>query len=75
MPRPQRQGLGQIAGVKALETDTGHYCEQYRRKRDMIYEGLREAGYEVEKPGGAFRPVIMRWYSGKSARSMRNSAS
>lgn len=46
--------FAQYAGVKALETDTSHYCEQYRHKRDLMYNGLREAGYEVEKPGGAF---------------------
>jgi aspartate aminotransferase/aminotransferase len=46
--------FAQVAGVKALETDTSHYCEQYRHKRDFLYHGLREAGYEVEKPGGAF---------------------
>jgi aspartate aminotransferase/aminotransferase len=28
--------------------------EQYRSKRDRIYRGLVEAGYEVVKPDGAF---------------------
>ena len=46
--------FAQIGGVVALETDTTAYVEMYRRKRDLIYEGLRDAGYEVEKPGGAF---------------------
>ena len=46
--------FAQFAGLKALETDTHEYLESYRRKRDMIFEGLRDAGYEVEKPGGAF---------------------
>jgi aspartate aminotransferase len=26
----------------------------YRRKRDLLYQGLRDAGYEVVKPPGAF---------------------
>ena len=30
----------------------GHIAD-YRRKRDMIYEGLKDH-YEVTKPGGAF---------------------
>ena len=46
--------FAQIGGIVALETDTAAYVEMYRRKRDLIYEGLRDAGYEVEKPGGAF---------------------
>ena len=44
----------QYAGVRALETDTTPYREDYRRKRDMVYQGLCDAGYEVAKPGGAF---------------------
>jgi aspartate aminotransferase len=27
---------------------------QYRKKRDVLYHGLRELGFEVVKPGGAF---------------------
>jgi len=46
--------IAQHAGLAALETDTTPYVEAYRRKRDMIYDGLRDAGYEVEKPEGAF---------------------
>ena len=26
----------------------------YQRKRDMLYNGLKDCGYEMEKPGGAF---------------------
>jgi len=26
----------------------------YHRRRDLIYGGLRDAGYEVQKPGGSF---------------------
>jgi aspartate aminotransferase len=28
--------------------------EEYRRKRDLLCDGLSSAGYEFEKPGGAF---------------------
>ena len=28
--------------------------DAYRRKRDLIYEGLRDLGFRVTKPGGAF---------------------
>ncbi len=44
----------QIAGVQALRTDIGSHVDEYRRKRDFMYQGLVDAGYEVEKPGGAF---------------------
>ena len=44
----------QIAGVKALSVDTSEYVEQYRKKRDRIYQGLTDAGYEVARPDGAF---------------------
>ena len=44
----------QKAGVAALDIDVAEQMALYRRKRDRIYEGLVDAGYEVEKPGGAF---------------------
>jgi len=46
--------FAQVAGVKALQTDTSHYVREYRKKRDRIYKGLVAAGYEVQKPDGAF---------------------
>jgi len=46
--------FAQVGGLIALETDTTEYVEAYRRKRDLIYQGLKEAGYEVQQPGGAF---------------------
>ena len=46
--------FAQFAGLTALETDTTAHAEAYRRKRDMMYEGLTEAGYDVVMPGGAF---------------------
>ena len=30
------------------------YCAEYAKRRDLIYNGLRDAGYDVVKPGGAF---------------------
>ena len=43
----------QEGGVVALDVDPSPYREEYRRKRDMIYEGLVQS-FEVERPGGAF---------------------
>ena len=43
----------QEGGIAALDVDPSPYREEYRRKRDMIYEGLVKS-FEVEKPGGAF---------------------
>lgn len=44
----------QLAGVAALNADVSAHIAEYRVKRDLIYRGLIEAGYEVELPGGAF---------------------
>lgn len=43
----------QYAGVVAWETDVSHYVEEYRHKRDRIYNGLKDH-YDVVKPEGAF---------------------
>jgi len=43
----------QESGVAALDVDPIPYREEYRRKRDLIYEGLVKS-FEVHKPGGAF---------------------
>ena len=43
----------QYGGVAALDVDPADYRDEYRRKRDLIYEGLKDR-FEVEKPGGAF---------------------
>ena len=45
--------FAQYAGVKALQVPTRNYLDAYRKKRDMIYEGLR-GKFDVQKPGGAF---------------------
>jgi len=45
--------FAQKAAVKALDYNVDHYIEQYKKKRDLIYEGLK-GKYRVQKPGGAF---------------------
>lgn len=43
----------QYAGVVALDFDMSPWIAEYKRKRDMVYEGLKDC-YEVVKPQGAF---------------------
>jgi len=43
----------QAAALTALETDASEYIDVFRRRRDLVYERLRER-FNVEKPGGAF---------------------
>jgi aspartate aminotransferase/aminotransferase len=43
----------QWAGVAALEVEMQPYIDAYRRKRDLIYEVLKDY-YELVRPGGAF---------------------
>ncbi|QEG36964.1 pyridoxal phosphate-dependent aminotransferase [Bythopirellula goksoeyrii] len=44
----------QWAGLAALETDMGKQVAEYRKRRDFVVDGLKDAGYEVAPPGGAF---------------------
>ncbi len=44
----------QWAALAALDVDVSGYTANYRRRRDMIEAGLKEAGYRVAHPGGAF---------------------
>ena len=46
--------FAQEGALAAMEVDTSERRDDYRRKRDFIYNGLRKLGYRVEKPGGAF---------------------
>ena len=46
--------FAQKGAVKFFDVDNTPKIEAYRQKRDIIYNGLRELGYEVAKPGGAF---------------------
>ena len=43
----------QRAGIKALATDVSPQLESYRRKRDLISDGLAES-FELVRPEGAF---------------------
>jgi aspartate aminotransferase/aminotransferase len=43
----------QWAGLQALDTDMTAARDDFRQRRDMIYEALR-GDFEVQKPGGAF---------------------
>jgi aspartate aminotransferase/aminotransferase len=45
--------VAQYMGVAALDLDMSAHLENYRRKRDIIYNGIKES-FEVVKPGGAF---------------------
>ena len=44
----------QLAAAAAVDFDMSGMMAQYRSKRDLVYAGLLDAGYEVERPGGAF---------------------
>ncbi|OGP53767.1 MAG: aspartate aminotransferase [Deltaproteobacteria bacterium RBG_13_52_11b] len=45
--------FAQKAAVKALDFDVTEHIREYGRKRDLIYEGLKEK-FRVQKPLGAF---------------------
>lgn len=45
--------FAQKAAIKALDFNVEGYIREYRKKRDLIYEGLREK-FRVQKPQGAF---------------------
>lgn len=46
--------FAQKAAVVAIKQDPRAKIDAYRRKRDLIYNGLRNAGFAVTRPGGAF---------------------
>jgi aspartate aminotransferase/aminotransferase len=43
----------QWAGAVALDVDVSSHVDDYRRKRDLLVDGLGD-DYEFERPGGAF---------------------
>jgi aspartate/methionine/tyrosine aminotransferase len=47
----------QKAAIAALDYDVGDFVDVYRKKRDLVYEGLREQ-FELVRPGGAFYAFI-----------------
>ena len=44
----------QMAAAAAVDFDMSDNIRAYKKKRDLAYEGLVDAGYETTKPGGAF---------------------
>lgn len=56
----------QKAAITALDVDMSDYVDAYRRKRDMIYEGL-SGKFEINKPGGAFYTFVKVPDSAKNA--------
>jgi aspartate aminotransferase len=46
-PSMMQLAVGRLQGVSVDSS-------AYQRRRDMFYQGLTEAGYQVDKPGGAF---------------------
>ena len=45
--------VGQLGAFAALDVDMSTQIESYRRRRDMLYDALKD-DYEVVKPEGAF---------------------
>ncbi|MDO8131737.1 MAG: aminotransferase class I/II-fold pyridoxal phosphate-dependent enzyme [Candidatus Brocadiales bacterium] len=45
--------FAQYALSRSLGTDMNKYIISYKKKRDLIYEGLKDK-YKITKPGGAF---------------------
>ncbi len=46
--------FAQAASFSALEFDMADIRERFTKRRDFVHAGLVDAGYSVEKPGGAF---------------------
>ncbi|MCD8139864.1 MAG: aminotransferase class I/II-fold pyridoxal phosphate-dependent enzyme [Planctomycetaceae bacterium] len=44
----------QIAAAAAIDFDMSDAIATYKVKRDIVYQGLVDAGYDLVKPGGAF---------------------
>jgi len=49
--------MAQYAGVTALQVPMDDHIAAYRRKRDMVYEGLRDR-FRLQKPQGAFYAFV-----------------
>jgi len=47
----------QKAAITAMDVDMSEYVAAYRKKRDMIYDGL-SGKFEITKPGGAFYTFV-----------------
>jgi aspartate aminotransferase/aminotransferase len=46
--------LVQLGALAAFDVDMTPQVDAYRRKRDLIHDGLVQAGFEVSRPGGSF---------------------
>ena len=46
--------LVQQGAIAAFDVDMSEQVATYAKKRDIIYEGLVDAGFEVARPGGSF---------------------
>ena len=44
----------QSAAAAAIDFDMSESIKTYKAKRDLLYNGMKDAGYDVVKPGGAF---------------------
>ena len=47
----------QKAAVAAMDYETGGFVDAYRKKRDLLYDGLKDK-FELVKPGGAFYAFV-----------------
>ena len=47
----------QVAALAALDYDVSDYVDAYRRKRDLLYDGLKDK-FELIKPAGAFYAFV-----------------
>jgi aspartate aminotransferase len=47
----------QVAAIAAMDYDVSDYIDAYRRKRDLLYDGLKDK-FELIKPGGAFYAFV-----------------
>ncbi len=47
----------QKAAIAALDYDVSKHVEAYKKKRDLLYEGLK-GSFELVKPGGAFYAFV-----------------
>jgi len=47
----------QQAAIAAVDYETSDFVNAYRKKRDLLYEGLKDT-FELVKPGGAFYAFI-----------------
>jgi len=56
----------QKAAIAALDRDMSDYIAAYKKKRDMIYNGLKDK-FEIVKPGGAFYAFVKAPQWAKSA--------